>query len=141
MFNKILVPTDGSESSRHALIEALEIAKKFNSEVELFHATQTQEAYYGYDVGYSFVINPDQIKKNGELALEYTLRGIDVGDVHLSKKHVPGNAASRILEEVKGEFDLVIMGTRGHGAFTGAILGSVTQRVLAHSHCPVLIVK
>lgn len=141
MFKKILVPTDGSEASRHALRKALELAQKFNSEVELFHVTPTMEAYYGYDVGYSIIINPDEIKRNGELALKNTLKGIDVGDVHLSKKHVPGNAAGSILEETKGGFDLVIMGTRGHGAFTGAIVGSVTQRVLAHSHCPVLIVK
>lgn len=141
MFKRILVPTDGSESSRHALIEALELAKKFDSEIELFHVTQTQQAYYGYDEGYSILINPDQIEKNGELALKFTLKGIDVGDVHLSKKHVSGNAASSILEEIKRKFDLVIMGTRGHGPFAGAIVGSVTQRVLAHSHCPVLIVK
>lgn len=141
MFKRILVPTDGSESSRHALIEALELAKKFNSEVELFHVTQTQEAYYGYNESYSIVNNPDQIEKNGELALEFTLDGLDVGDVHLSQKHESGNAASNILEELKRDFDLVIMGTRGHGTFSGAILGSVTQRVLTHSPCPVLIVK
>jgi len=141
MYKRILVPTDGSESSRHALIEALELAKKFNSSVELFHVTQTQEAYYGYSEGYQTHLNLDQIDKNGELALEFTLKGIDVGDVHLSKKHVSGNAANSILEEIKRDFDLVIMGTRGHGAIAGAVLGSVTQRVMSHSDCPVLIVK
>lgn len=141
MFKRILVPTDGSESSRHAFIEALGLAKKFNSEIELFHVTPTQEAYYGYNIGYSIIINPEQVDKNGELALEFTLKGIDVGDVPLSKKHVPGHAASSILDEIRREFDLVVMGTRGHGAFSGAVLGSVTQRVLNNSHLPVLIVK
>jgi len=141
MFKRILVPTDGSESSRHALIGALELARKFNSEVELFHVTITQEAYYGYNEGYNTHINPEQIEKNGELALEITLKGLDVGGVHFTKKHVSGNAASSILEEIRREFDLVVMGTRGLGTITGAIVGSVTQRVLANSPAPVLIVK
>ena len=141
MFKRILVPTDGSESSRHALIGALELARKFNSEVELFHVTITQEAYYGYNEGYNTHINPEQIEKNGELALEITLKGLDVGGVHFTKKHVSGNAASSILEEIRREFDLVVMGTRGLGTITGAIVGSVTQRVLANSPVPVLIVK
>lgn len=141
MFKRILVPTDGSESSRHALIEALGLARKFNSEIELFHVTPTQEAFYGYNIGYSIIINQEQVDKNAELALEFTLKGIDIGDVPLSKKHVSGDASTCILEEIRREFDLVIMGTRGLGAFAGVVVGSVTQRVLNHSHCPVLIVK
>lgn len=140
MFKRILVPTDGSEQSRHALIEALGLAKKFDSEIELVHVTPTQEAYYGYNNDYCN-INPDQVNKNGELAIEYTLKGIDIGDTRLSKKHTPGNPASSILDEIKRDFDLVVMGTQGHGAFAGAVLGSVTQRVLNNSHIPVLIVK
>ena len=141
MFKRILVPTDGSESSRHALKVALDLAKKFNSEIELFHVTPTQEAYYGFDGGYSILIDQDQMDKNGELALEFTLKGMEVGDISLSKKHASGNAANTILEEIRREFDLVIMGTVGHGVISGAIVGSVTQRVLAHSQIPVLIVK
>jgi len=141
MYKRILVPTDGSESSRRALIAALEFAKKFNSEVELFHVTPTSEAYYGYHMGFNNIISQDQSNKNGELALEITLKGIDIGGVHLSKKHVSGHAVSGILDEIRREFDLVVMGTTGHGALTGAIIGSVTQRVLPQSPCPVLIVK
>jgi len=141
MYKRILVPTDGSESSRHALIAALELAKKFDSEVELFHVTPTQEAYYGSHMGFSNVMNQAQIDKIGEHALEITLKGVDIRGVHFSKKHVSGNAVTGILDEIRREFDLVIMGTVGHGALTGAILGSVTQRVLANTNCPVLIIK
>lgn len=141
MFKRILVPTDGSEPSRHALIKALELARKFNSEVELFHVTQSPEAYYGYNSGYNNCMDQELNEQNGALALEFTLKGIDVGDVHLSKKHISGSAAGSILDEIRREFDLVVMGTQGHAPIAGAFLGSVTQRVLAHSHCPVLIVK
>lgn len=70
-----------------------------------------------------------------------TLKDIDIGNVQLLKKHSPGYPAISILEEMKREFDLVVMGTCGHGVFTGAVLGSVTQRVLAHAQCPVLVVN
>lgn len=141
MFKRILVPTDGSESSRHALKAALELAQKFNSEVELFHVTPTPEAYYGYHMEFSNLIDPDFIQKIGEQALEITLQGIDIGDVKFSKKHISGHPVSGILDEIRREFDLVVMGTIGHGALTGAIIGSVTQRILAQSLIPVLIVK
>lgn len=119
----------------------MELAKRFNSEVELFHVTLSQAAYYGYYEGYSININGDQLNTNGKLALEFTLKGIDVGDVHLSTRHVSGIAADRIIEEIKKDFDLVIMGTRGQGGIVGAIVGSLAQRVLANSACPVMIVK
>ncbi|MGI6119324.1 MAG: universal stress protein [Desulfosporosinus sp.] len=141
MFKKILVPTDVSDSSRKALIAALKLAKQFNAEVELFHVTFSSQAYLGYTVSYGLIITPDQIRENGEAALEAALIGIDVGDVLLHKKHTSGHPASEILEEIKNGFDLVVMGSRGHGIIAGAFLGSVTQRVLAHADCPVLVVK
>ncbi|TGE38453.1 universal stress protein [Desulfosporosinus fructosivorans] len=141
MFKRILVPTDGSESSRHALMKALELASKFDSEIELFHVTPSQEAYYGFNESYNTFANADQIKSNGDLALANTLKGLNIEGVHLSKKHVSGSASVRILDEIKRDFDLVIMGTRGHSGIVGAVLGSVAQRVLASSDCPVLIVK
>jgi nucleotide-binding universal stress UspA family protein len=141
MFKRILVPTDVSDSSRQALKTALELAKQFNSEVELFHVTFSPEAYLGYTVSYGLVISQEQIKNNGEAALEAALIGIDVGDVRFTKKHVAGNPAVEILEEIKRDFDLVVMGSHGHGIIAGAFLGSVTQRVLANTQCPVLVVK
>ncbi|EGW36716.1 universal stress protein [Desulfosporosinus sp. OT] len=140
MYKRILVPTDGSDPSRYALVHALELAKKFNSEVELFHVTPTFEAY-SVGVGYSLHLTPEQIKKAAEFVFETTLRDIDIENVPLSKKHASGYPASSIIDEIKREFDLVVMGTRGHGVIAGTILGSVTQRVLAHAQCPVLVVN
>jgi len=92
-------------------------------------------------VSYGLVITPDQIEKIGEAALEAALTGIDVEDVLLHKKHTSGHPAAEIIEEIKRDFDLVVMGSRGRGIIAGAFLGSVTQRVLARTQCPVLIVK
>ncbi|AET69885.1 universal stress protein UspA-like protein [Desulfosporosinus orientis DSM 765] len=141
MFKRILVPTDVSEASRKALITALQLARQFNSEVELFHVTYNPEAYWGYTVSYDIVVPQEQIDQIGEAALEAALTGIDVPDIRIQKKHISGHPAAAIIEEAKGDFDLVVMGSHGHGPITGAVLGSVTQRVLAHIQCPVLVVK
>ena len=55
---------------------------------------------------------------------------------------VPGDPAQKIIENAeKIKCDFVIMGSRGAGALKGKLLGSVSQKVLAGCHCPVLIVK
>jgi len=66
MFKRILVPTDVSEASRKALITALQLARQFNSEVELFHVTYNPEAYWGYTV--SLIVPQEQIDQSGEAA-------------------------------------------------------------------------
>jgi len=139
---KILVATDASEYSRRALKTALELARIFHSEVELMYVTYIREVYWGYNVAYSVLVSPEQIEEAGELALEATLEGIEVGDVPLKKKKLEGYPASIILEEIEKEnIDLVVMGSHGYGPISGSMLGSVSQRVLQKAKSPVLIVK
>ena len=53
-----------------------------------------------------------------------------------------GNAGDTIAQLAKsGKFDLVVIGSRGHGALTGLVMGSVATRVLAHCEVPVLLVR
>ena len=142
MFKRILVPTDASEYSRRALETALDLARTFHAEIELLFVAYIREAYWGYNVAYSFLVSPEEIEETGEVALETTLKGIDIGDVPLKKKKVLGYPASVILEEVEKEnIDIVVMGSHGYGPIAGSMLGSVSQRVLQQAKCPVLIVK
>ena len=74
--------------------------------------------------------------------MEKTLRGIDAKNVTLRKKTVAGNTADVILKEsAAGGFDLIVLGTRGHSPMSGALIGSVTHKVLARASCPVLVTK
>lgn len=138
---KILVATDASEYSRRALKSALELARKFNSEVELLFVMYKPLVYDVNQLNMD-LISPDLIEEAAELAIQATLEGMDVTDVSLTKKVLPGKPANVILREIETEkIDLVVMGSHGYGAIAGAILGSVSQRVLHGAKCSVLIAK
>jgi nucleotide-binding universal stress UspA family protein len=60
--------------------------------------------------------------------------------VRIHTKVAEGSAAQVLLDAAEGA-DLLVVGSRGHGGFAGALLGSVSQHCASHSPCPVLIVR
>ena len=60
--------------------------------------------------------------------------------VKISTSVQEGNAAQVLLEAADGA-DLLVVGSRGHGGFTGALLGSVSQHCAHHAPCPLVIVR
>lgn len=140
MLKKILVATDASEYSRRALKSALDLARKFNSEIELLFVFQMPQVYDSSV--FSLLISSDQSAQQGELALKATLEGIDIAGVTLFKKVLQGKPATMILKEIEDKnIDLVVMGSLGHGVIAGSLLGSVSLHVLHKANCSVLIVK
>lgn len=142
MFKKILVPTDGSESSRAAFSKAIELAKLSDAEICLFHVTFTPQAYWGNNLAYGVSISEKELEQLGKNVIDETMKGIDAANVKVTPLIVSGSPAQKIVQEVqKQKTDLVVMGSHGHGPFAGAFLGSVSQRVLQKAKCPVMVVK
>ena len=61
------------------------------------------------------------------------------GQVPLTREMLQGHAAQVLLKSVS-ETDTLVVGSHGHGGFIGAVLGSVSQHVVSHSRCPVVVV-
>lgn len=119
----------------------MESAKCFGADILLLFVF-TQPLYYGKFAGSQFAdLTKNQIDEIGEKVFRATLKDVDTGNVSISKKIDEGQPAQKILEELERGIDLVVMGSRGHGAISGAVTGSVTQKVLALAPCPIMVVK
>lgn len=146
MFSKILVASDGSRCALHAVEAAAEIAKRFGSTVVALSvddpATSTipyigpPEAAYVSELS---VANAQDELKN---ALKKTAALLTRAGVKFAARSETGHPVD-VIVRVAGEehADLLVLGSRGMGGFERLLLGSVSDGVLHHAHCPVLIVR
>jgi nucleotide-binding universal stress UspA family protein len=85
-------------------------------------------------------VTGEAIRKAAEELLAEAVSEAAVGDVTIDQRLVEGPAAGALIEEAKGA-QLLVVGSRGHGGFTGLLLGSVSQQCAQHAPCPVVIVR
>ncbi|CAI9084625.1 universal stress protein [Candidatus Methylacidiphilum fumarolicum] len=131
---KILVGYDGSESSKKALSFALQIAKSFSSKVTILSVMHAPE----FNQDMEFVLEREKIVSDLKWAMEKAAEE----KVELEVKTEMGDPADRILKLAKeGNFDLVVLGRRGLSRVGYWLTGSVSERVLRHSPCSILIVE
>lgn len=134
---RILVPIDGSECAYHALDWALDIAEKYDSEVELLTVIPTV----------AFVLvgpTEEELLERAEKLLEDALDIIKKEElkVKVSTKILVGRPAEKIVETCIDEgIDLIVIGGRGLGRIKEFFLGSVSDRVADAAPCPVVIIK
>lgn len=135
---KILVPIDGSDNSMKALMKAKEIATLTNGELTLLNVTEIPKHYVvDYDVR---LYTPDV--NVGKELLQSSVEKLAGFTGKVDTLHVVGDISSEIIRVAEdGDYDLVVMGSRGLGTFSRAILGSVSNKVLNHISKTVLIVK
>lgn len=143
---KILVPVDGSTASQKAAAKALEIAKKFQSDVTFIYVM------YEPDISrynkFGVLIDPDmkklkeKLKENEKKMLDSIIAGLDTSDVTINEKILAGVAYEEILKEAaEGNYDLIVMGQRGYSKVKRFFVGSVAYRVISDASCPVLTVQ
>jgi nucleotide-binding universal stress UspA family protein len=84
---------------------------------------------------------PDDFDPQGwaQATLEATVAAVASDGVTVDARAVRGQPASVLLDAAKNA-DLLVVGSRGHGGFVGALLGSVSQHCVAHATCPVVVV-
>lgn len=137
MFKRILVAIDGSDYSRQALPAAVEIAKKFDSEVFMLHVSEHDR---GRATVYSTESPAEAIKLVYDAVATLKHAGVTAsGDVH---DVAAGHVAKDIVETVRTKgADLIVMGSRGLSDVQGLLLGSVTHKVMQLSHVAVLVTR
>lgn len=137
---KILVPVDGSDNSKRALIEAKKLAEYTGGEVTIFTVVENLNRYPS--IGNPPIASDYLPESDSKEVLKDSLTLFEDFQGEVNTKLTKGNPADEILREAEsGEYDLILMGSRGLGAFSRAILGSVCNKVLNHSEVTVSIVK
>jgi nucleotide-binding universal stress UspA family protein len=148
---RIVVGVDGSQASKDALSWAVAEARLRGDSVVAIHAWTPPypAASVAYPTAAAFPGAPvapvdddlaDAMRKGAEELLAQAASQAEPGDVPIEQRLVDGPAASALIEAAKGA-ELVVVGSRGHGGFTGLLLGSVSQQVANHAPCPVVIVR
>ena len=149
-FQKMLVAVDGSEGSRKASEAAVDLAEKFGSQLFVLHA------FRGYPEYMSMF--PTAPSPSGEAIQEYEAYAKKAAlevvgrTVSLAEKRgvkvkphtieTIGSPVQAITEYAAAEkIDLIVMGTRGMGGFKKMLLGSVSNGVVTHAPCDVLVVR
>lgn len=137
---KILVATDGSNNSDRALVEAKKQAEYTSGKITILHIVEDLDQYHETE-SHTISIN-DLLENEGQIVLKDSLKLFDDFKGEINTKLRRGNPADQIIKEAKdGNYDLIIMGSRGLSTFSRAILGSVSNKVLSHTDKNVLIIK
>ena len=136
----ILLATDGSRDAELARTTAIDLANSTNSEL---HLVTVAPGYPSYDVR-----NPDvaeQRRRQAEDILSEQAEKVEQDGGEVAEKHLriaERYRAQQIVQVAEDiEAGLIVMGSRGLGGVRRALMGSVSDSVVRHAHCPVLVVR
>jgi nucleotide-binding universal stress UspA family protein len=146
MYQHILVAVDGSQSSRLALDEAIQLAKLTRASLQAVNIVDKTPlfSYAGY---YDPIALADAIRQDGRNALEAAEKACaDAGvecEAELIETESLGDDVASTLQRyvVQKGADLVVMGTHGRRGVRRIVIGSVAERLLRVSTCPVMLVR
>lgn len=139
----VVVGSDGSESARLALVWALAHARRTGAKVRVIRgwsistAPRPATATRGYApplADYEAAVL-EEMKRDCSGTIDKAGAGVEISfEPHYG-------AAANGLIEASETADLVVVGARGHGGFRGLALGSVSDQVVRHAHCPVVVIR
>jgi len=140
--NTILIATDGSESAHEAVEFGLDLAAEQNAKAFIVHVAPLVDVMPYANFGYVAPTLPHEFDEHDrelfqeavELAAE---KGVEVKTTLLKGR--PADEIVAFADSIAA--DLIVVGSRGHGAITSALIGSVSRGVLNESRRPVLIVR
>src|SRR5262245_1198765 len=133
---RIVVGVDGSPASKKALRWAARLAATEGAYLEAVIAWDLPHTY-----GWTAYPGDWDVEAMARTTLQETLDDVFGADrpTGLQTLAREGGAARVLLARSEGAL-MAVVGSRGHGGFTGLLLGSVSTAVAEHAHCPVLVV-
>jgi nucleotide-binding universal stress UspA family protein len=135
---KILLATDGSAEAQLAATTAADLAKSTGSELHVVHVGEFLPTVLAQTE-----VEPARIEREARKLLEEQVRRVEGAGVTVEGAHLRlGRADEEIVDLAQSiGAGLIVMGSRGHGRIRRALMGSVSDSVVRHAHCPVTIVR
>jgi len=138
---KIVLATDGSREAKLAAATAADLAKSTGSELHVLYVGEALNPY-AEEVGLAGAEAGDFERQARDLleaeAERVRAAGAALAQAYLSRGKVDHEVVT-LAEEIGA--GLVVLGSRGRGGIRRALMGSVSDSVVRHSHCPVLVVR
>ena len=139
---RIMVATDGSPSSAEAVLFGVELADEHESELIFVHVVPVLDIVPASGFGSIGGAFPHEPTEHDKTMLVEAAEVAAASGIVATTALLRGDTVDEIVAYADShDVDLIVVGSRGHGAIAGALLGSVSRGVLGESKRPVLIVR
>lgn len=147
MFNKILVPVDGSDLAEKAIDRAIILADYFEAELHFLRVYGLEQVladpHSAFDT-FHLVVTAEEAKKRALAYLEKTQKRLH--DLDLVIKTDAIESVEKVGKTIAdyastNGFELIVMTSHGYTGFRRLVMGSVTTETLQHAKCPVMVIK
>ena len=144
---KILLATDASKDAEKAALIASDIANSTGSELYVLHVGNTKDFHVAPGAEQSFsprTVSLGEVREKAEGTLEVAVKQVEEAGGTVAQAHLrsgdPDDEILRFCDE-QGGFGLIVMGSRGLTRIRRVVMGSVSESVVRHAHCPVLVAR
>jgi len=146
---QILLATDGSEEAELALSTAVDLANSTNSQLHVVTVVpwSPDAAYAAHEVSFrweeTYEEASEAIKKEAQEILDRQAKKIEEAGGRVQEAYFRRGRKDQEIVHLSEEIGagLIVMGSRGRGGVRRALMGSVSDSVVRHAHCPVLVVR
>ncbi|ELZ96726.1 UpsA domain-containing protein [Haloferax mucosum ATCC BAA-1512] len=141
LYDRIIVPIDGSDGSERVAVHAAALAAVHGAELHGVYVVNAG-SFAGLPMESSWEGVDDLLRSDAEAALELLRRTAEAQNVPVETHVLEGSPSREIVEFAeRGDCDLIVMGTHGRGGIDRLLLGSVAEKVVRASNVPVLTVR
>jgi nucleotide-binding universal stress UspA family protein len=141
--NKLLAPTDFSDTSEETVLRASELAQHFEAELMVAHVippipTLPSDPHYNFEVP----AYQDALRENAQRQLDETITGLVQKNVKAKGLLSHGDPAKEIVRIARDEgIDMIVIATHGLTGWQHIVFGSVAEKVVRFAECPVLTIR
>ena len=144
---RILLATDASSDAEKAALMAIDVANATGSELHVLHVANSKDFHVAPGAEQSFsprTVDLGELREKSQQTLDQAVKQVEEAGGTVAQAHLrmgdPDDEILRFCDE-EGGFGLIVMGSRGLTRIKRVVMGSVSESIVRHAHCPVLVAR